>query len=160
MSGRDSHFELYPDAILKAIYENPEVRRYGAKVGKSVVDEARNNLAKSDNPEAAEVAKRVVYRPQTGQGVTKAKTPTLFQTKWIKPYAKGPIPSDHTYLVGIVASNHPATLFWEEGSRGRKPVKAFRTAFNKIAGELQNLKSGYKGLKFGNKPRPPKGGKR
>lgn len=159
MSGKDSHFELYPDAILKAIYENSKVRSFGAKVGKAVVVEARNELMNSGDREAAQVAQRIVYRPQTGKGETRAKTPTLFQTKYIKPYVKGPIPSDHTYLVGIVASNHPATLFWEEGTRGRKPTKTFRKAFNKIAGQLKNAESGYKGLKFGNKPRPPKGGK-
>lgn len=159
MSGKDSHFELYPDAILKAIYENSSVKKFGASVGRAVVEEARNGLLSSGDPEAAQVAQRVVYRPQSGLGVTQAKTPSTFRDSGlIKPFVVAPIPDKHTYLVGIVASNHPATLLWEDGKRGRSPREPFRTAFNNVAKRFSA--SVVQGSKFGKKPRPPKGGKR
>lgn len=149
---RQNYLQINTKGILDALYLNSALRRETNKVGKAVVAEARSALQAVGSAEARQVASRVVYKsPLDGKGVRSAKTPVrLVRSELNVKSAAG----TQQYEVGIVASNHPTTLFWEFGTSKRKATRFMTTAMRSVAKAKSIRKVSF------DPPRAPKGKKR
>jgi hypothetical protein len=149
---RENYLVINSKGILDALYLNPALRRETNKVGKAVVDEAKSALQSVGSTEALQVASRVIYKsPLDGKGVRSAKTPVQLARRELNLKS---VAGTQQYEVGVVASNHPTTLFWEFGTSKRKALRFMTTAMRSVA-----KGRGVRRVAF-DPPRAPKGKKR
>lgn len=149
---RTNYLQINTKGILDALYLNPALRRETNKVGKAVVTEAKGALQAVGSPEARQVASRIIYKsPLDGKGVRSAKTPVQLVRSELNVKSAG---GTQQYEVGIVASNHPTTLFWEFGTSKRKATRFMTTAMRSVAKARAVRRVAF------DPPRAPKGKKR